>query len=107
MLPEPFTHTAHICELTQIPSVITLSLSWIGLATKAAPIVCEKDTTNAGKLQKRCKVGNISVSVPLQLPHSVDLCQHIASDQSLQLNVIACWRFTIKLNLQMKNAVAI
>lgn len=62
MLPEPFTHTAHICELTQIPSVITLSLSWIGLATKAAPIVCEEDATNAEKLQKRRKVGNFSVS---------------------------------------------
>lgn len=42
-------------ELTQIPNVITLSPTWMGLATNAAPIVCRAKQTKAGKLQKRCK----------------------------------------------------
>lgn len=48
-----------IYELTQIPNVMTLSPTWIGLATNAAPIVCREKQTKAGKLQKRCKVGSL------------------------------------------------
>lgn len=59
-----------IFELTQIPNVITLSPTWIGLATNAAPIVCQEKQTKAGKLQKRCAT---SLTVALQIYHTVDL----------------------------------
>ena len=43
-------YNTHIhSQLTHIPRVITFSPTWIGLATKAAPIVCEEENTGTGK----------------------------------------------------------
>lgn len=45
-------YSTHIhSQLTHIPRVITFSPTWIGLATKAAPIVCEEEKTSTARHQ--------------------------------------------------------